>query len=62
LARRIEGIDNLFQENNRYRPSKVKETITWKLYNSYLSRIEKTPTTIVNQIPIGEQIGGGTGL
>jgi hypothetical protein len=55
-------MDDLFQENDRYRLSEAKEMITRKLYNSYLSRIEKTLATIVNQIPIGGRIGGGIGL
>jgi hypothetical protein len=61
LARRIEGMDNLFQEDDGHRPSEAKETTTRKPYNSYSSRTEKTPATTVNQIPIGGQTGGGIG-
>jgi hypothetical protein len=62
LARRIEEIDDLFQEEDEYRPSKAKEVSARKPYSSYLSRAEKTPAIIVNQILIGNRTGGGAGF
>jgi hypothetical protein len=61
LARRIEGMDDLFQEEDGHRPSEAKETTTRKPYKSYSNRTEGTPATIVNQVPIGNRAGGGTG-